>query len=199
MRSKFIIAILAIATAVVAYLIISPILNKKEIKKETSQKQNDNEVSLEKTTQYKDPAGFSFKYPSALLMEKKEATDEAVYTDIIITSPNNKGNIEIDVISFENDTIEFDKGFTKPKEASLAGIKAQESESKKSIELKAIDTGVLFTIALNHEGEKNFWLPVYSGILKSFTLALPEEETAPVYDSGETSSDIEFEGEEIIE
>lgn len=160
--------------------------------------------------EYTDPAGFSFSYPDNLSIEKTEIEDPNAYADLQIYSKDVNGSIKLKIVdtkftslnawldstgakplSSGNDTT----GKNIPSKKKLGNLDALEVKTTDRLMLGALDQKVLFTIEVPLVEEK-FWMEVYEKILEEFSFVSPETNTT----SGEsTSSDVTFEGEEVIE
>lgn len=155
---------------------------------------------------YADEAGFTFSYPSDVVVEKKDLA-KADYSRLQMTSSRAKGSIDIQASDTTEKTVdawlkenkaEATESASTP--VKLGHVDAKELKSDDSLSLVALEKGVVFTITAQSDTDFAYWEKVYRVIVDSFTFTLPEEDTsaapAPAQD---TSGGIMFEGEEVIE
>lgn len=155
--------------------------------------------TLEKTTpsetyiEYTDPAGFNFSYPDNLSISKAEIEDPSTYTDLEIFSKDVNGSLNLKIADSNfaslDDWLKANQipPSTLTKEANLGDLKALEVKTADRLLLGSLDEGVLFTIELPLI-EEDFWMKVYNRLLTAFTFVSPY-----------SSTDVTFEGEEIVE
>lgn len=152
---------------------------------------------------YTDPSGFSFNYPDNLSLTKNEINSPTTYADIQLTSKDVEGslNLKISDSKFAS-TEEWVKAnqFTisqTPNEVKLGDLKAVEVTTGNKLLLGALDSGVLFTIETSLGERKDFWMSVYKSVLTDFSFVQPAKDTAA--SQGASSSDVSFEGEDVVE
>lgn len=152
---------------------------------------------------YTDPAGFEFSYPDNLSISKAEIEDPKIYTDLEIYSKDVSGSIKIKIADTKIATLSAwlkDNNIpdsNAPKETKLGNLKALEVKTNDRLMLGALDQGVLFTVEMPRV-EEDFWMKVYDKVASGFTFVTPEE-TATSGTSDSSASDVQFEGEEVIE
>lgn len=156
--------------------------------------------------EYSDPSGFSFQYPQDVSFEKKENNDSTVYADLAFSAKDIKGSMVVFINDTSLKTIDEWSEKIPPginpengKDAELAELKAKEIQDERSIMLAAVDQGVLFTINVTFDGEKDFWTEVYKTLAASFSFTKAEGSSVTSSSSDSTSEDVIFEGEEVIE
>lgn len=142
---------------------------------------------------YSDPSGFSFNYPDNLSLTKNDLTD-ATYADLQLSSKGVEGSLNLKVTDSKFlSTEEWVKSIKDidgtPKEVKLGNLKALEVKTPSGIKLASVDQGVIFTIEVS---QNDFWTKVYSKLLSDFSFTQPAQDT-------NTSSDVSFEGEEVVE
>lgn len=155
---------------------------------------------------YADPSGFSFSYPDNLSLVSNEPKTTRVYSDLDLSAKGfTKGlKIEISDSSFKslNDWVKANETEqSTKKDVKLGTLKAIEITASNRILLGALDQGVLFTIDASLSENKDFWMEVYNQVVKDFTFVAAGKDTAkaPTTQSvGESSSDVTFEGEEVV-
>lgn len=144
---------------------------------------------------YNDPSGFSLSYPDNLSRVKNDITDDSTYTDIQLTSKDVSGSLNLKITDSKfttlDDWLKLNKGTAK--ETQLGSLKAMEVITTDRLLLGALDKGVFFTIEIPLI-EKDFWMKVYSKVLTSFSFSSPQAQSADT-----STSDVSFEGEEVIE
>lgn len=152
--------------------------------------------------EYADPTGFSFSYPDNLSLEKQEVEDEKTYATLQLSSKEVSGSLSLKITDSNIKTLdEWAKKNAPtgtPKEVKLGSLKALEVKTSDRLFLGALDQGILFTIEMPLI-EEGFWGKVYSKILADFSFATPTQETTDQGATVSSSSDIVFEGEEVIE
>lgn len=150
-----------------------------------------------RTKEYIDPSGFKFSYPGGLILDKKEITNNQIYSSIEISSPENPGKISIDVSSTNASTLKIPNS-VKTKTLTLGDLNAQQYEDKSQIITLALDTGVLFTIKADYGTKRDFWLSVNEKITSSFAFVAPDNQSSTSSSSVPDDSIVD-EGEEVIE
>lgn len=153
--------------------------------------------------EYTDPTGFSFNYPDNLSISKNEIEDPNIYTDLQLFSKDVNGSINLKIADSKFKKLEDWLAANKipnsitPKETNFGNLKALEVRTSDRLLLGSLDQGVLFTVEIPLI-EEDFWMKVYQKLLANFTFIAPEvSNTQGVTDS--SSSDVIFEGEEVVE
>lgn len=157
-----------------------------------------------KTKEYIDASGFSFKYPDDVTVEKLEATDDTIYSQLKL-SAQIEGSVVIIVQDTEFKTFEdwkvSNNTVSNVKEVTLGSLKGNEVHVGTLTRTIAIDQGILFSLDLDAKENKDYWDKVYEGIRTSFTFKAPENSvstgTTTSADTG-AGDDVIFE-EEVIE
>lgn len=153
--------------------------------------------------QYTDPSGFSFSYPDNLSISKAEIEDPNTYTDLQLFSKDVNGSINLKIADSKLKTLDEWLKINKippaiaPKEVNLGSLKALEVKLSDRLLLASLDQGVLFTVEMPRV-EEDFWMKVYQKLLADFTFTAPEA-VSPQGVTDSSSSDITFEGEEVVE
>lgn len=159
----------------------------------------------EKLSQYSDSAGFSFKYPSSVLVESSDTSDANTYSDLKISASDVSGEIKVKVedkqsLSSDEDSNKALSSSPDAKEIVLAGIKGQEIKVDNGINSKFLDKDILFTIEVDFGEEKEFWQKVYNTMVSTFEFSNPSDsQDSTQTDNSQTEEEVIFEGEEIIE
>lgn len=153
----------------------------------------------ENLTQYIDPSGFTLSYPDNLSITKGDPEDESTYADIQLSSKDVNGSLSLKITDSEFVSLdEWIKSETDnpkaSKEVKLGNLKAEEIKLSDRLLLGALDQGILFIVEMPLVEEK-FWSKVYTDVLGSFSFAAPEA----VAGSTDSSDDVSFEGEEVVE
>ena len=151
---------------------------------------------------FEDPAGFLFKYPENLTIKINKTTDQSVFSSLTLTSKSEKGNISIEVVTSNLQSLEdwlSENNITaKRQKINLADLDAINFEQAGKVITTAVDIGTLLTFTVDYQKNKNYWLDVNKTILSTFAFSAPEEAPAGVSDSS-ADEDVIFEGEEVIE
>ena len=158
-------------------------------------------VPSKSLNEYTDGSGFSFSYPDNVMVQKKEAA-ASVYADLQLVSSNIPGSITFKVADpklatssawvRKNDKLESSK-----KEITVAGIAGYELKAEKGLLTGFIDQGILFTIEVDFQNEKDFWQDIYGTFVETFAFTQAEKESDG---SGlGLEGDVTFEDEEIVE
>ncbi len=150
--------------------------------------------------EYEDPSGFTFSYPDNISITKSDTEDESTYADLQLSSKEVNGSLSFKIVDSKFKTLdEWVKSTTTtpqiPKEAKLGNLKALEIKLSDRLLLGALDQGILFTIEVPAV-EETFWQKVYQKLLTDFSFAAPQTASE---DSGSSSNEVIFEGEEIVE
>lgn len=196
MNKKIIILILIIGLmAVAGKFLLFPNAQKTSLNSPSQQAVNVSVTPSETLKTYSDPSGFSFNYPDNLSLAPNELTD-ATYAEVQLTAKGVGGSLILKITDSKFKTLdEWAKSIKdaegSPKETKLGSLKALEIKTASGIKLASVDQGVLFSIDVS---QNDFWIKVYNKILPEFTFAPPSQDNA--YDG---SSDVSFEGEEVVE
>lgn len=151
--------------------------------------------------QYSDPAGFTISYPDDLSLSVNDSINNSTYADITLTSKKTSGTVKIIAADTKfasvGDWLKDTKNISS-KEVSLANLKAVEVVKEDGLLLAAVDSGVLFTLEASFAGQEQFWINVYNNILSSFSFNSTQGADGPAQ-TVDNSSDVVFEGEEVVE
>ncbi|MBI2040324.1 hypothetical protein HYT18_04585 [Candidatus Microgenomates bacterium] len=151
--------------------------------------------------EYTDPSGFSFSYPDNLSISKAEIEDTTTYADLQLFSQDVNGSITIKITDSKFTSLDdwLKENKIPPdnisKEVRLGNLNGLEVRTSDRLLTAALDQGVLFTIELPLI-EQDFWMKVYEGILAEFTFVSPDTTASQ---GTSDSSDVIFEGEEVVE
>lgn len=153
----------------------------------------------ETLTTYEDPSGFTLSYPDNLSITKQDVTDNNTYADIQLSSKDVNGSLKLNISDSKFKTIdEWIKSNNiatqSAKQVKLGNLPATEIKTKDRLLLGALDKGVLFSIEIPLI-EEDFWMKVYNKVLAGFTFTAPDTTQT----SSDSSSDVSFEGEEVVE
>ena len=159
------------------------------------------EVTLSETTKtYADPNGFTFNYPDNLSLVNNETTDSSTYADIQLLAKGVDGSLNIKIVDSKYPTLNAyfkeNKITDTPKEIKLGNLKAQEVKVSNKLLLASLDQGILFTVEVSQGVKSEFWNKVYNKVISDFSFASPTQDNAS---SSDGSSDVSFEGEEVVE
>lgn len=155
---------------------------------------------------WKDPAGFSFKYPKGLVVDKHDE-DKENYAHIEFTDPSHPGS----VIVWAKDTTAADAaGWVKADktlsgaasvDTTLGGLSAKKvvvSGETRSMTVGTVSDGIVFSVvAASPEGD--YWQGVLETITGSFVF--DQEEGAPATGEAPTTAggDVSVDEEEVVE
>ena len=158
---------------------------------------------------WEDPAGFSFTYPSDMMVNKHDE-DTKNYAHVELTNAGHSGNIIIWVKDTAYQTIAaWVKGDstvrTAPsvdttlggKEAKKISLVQSASGGKKMI-TGAIDVDVLVTVEADMQTDEPYWTEIYAGIIQTFAFT----DTGTASDTGaDTGTDYSSQAdeEEVLE
>lgn len=166
----------------------------------------DNEESSPSTTlnKYRDSAGFFFEYPENVKIEKKESKDTTTYASLSLSSSQVSGSISFDVSDTKfrsiDEWVKASGKESKAKGVKLGELSGKEIDTEEKIMTAALDKGILFSIEVTSENDKDFWQNVYTTFLSTFAFSTPEApQTGSTNGSVTGETDIIFEGEEVIE
>ncbi|MBI2337718.1 hypothetical protein HYU95_00895 [Candidatus Daviesbacteria bacterium] len=206
MRKYLILIVCLLVTLVVsAYLLLTPkkpatpLLNPSTI---FEQKQVKKVLPSETLIEYTDPSGFSFSYPDNLSIVSREITDNNTYADIQLFSKEVSGSLSLKITDSKFKTLDewLKKNIsagTTSKDVKLGTLSAKEIILSDRLLLGALDQGISFNIEMPRV-EEDFWMNVYNKILSDFSFAAPESAASQAA-ANTPSSDIVFEGEEVVE
>lgn len=187
------------------------LLQKRETKSPLPEKQAVETKKLPSTSlkEYADPSGFTLSYPDDLSVAANE-TDESTYADVAFTSEEVDGTVTVHITDSKLKSLDtWFAGENFPndamvKEVTLGEMKAREVREDSGVTLAALDQGVLFTINTSFQDEKDFWQSAYDKVVSTFSFAQPEggqsaASSGSFSGSSGSSSDVIFEGEEVVE
>ena len=144
---------------------------------------------------YIDTAGFSFKYPEDLIVNKKDTSDPAVYASLEIVSGQAKGSISINVLDTKfksaDDWLSANK-LVSAKEIKIGEMSGKEATLNNKVTAAALDQGILFQIEVDSQDQK-YWADVYNTILSSFSFAPQQSSNQP----SDNSSDVILDEETV--
>ena len=170
----------------------SPKLSQEGIQKQI----NPSEILIE----YNDPSGFTFSYPDNLSIVKNEVEDDITFADLQLSSNDISGSLSFKITESKltslDEYLKINKITQTPKEVSMGKLEAIEVKLGDRLILASLDQGVLFNIEVPLI-EEDFWMKVYKDILTNFSFASPEVVTSQ--DNSVLTSDVSFEGEEVVE
>ncbi len=139
---------------------------------------------------YADSSGFTFNYPEDVALTKQEINDTITYANLELTSTKAPGKISVNIQ--DSNVTSIDQWLAKntqasvsatAKEVKLGDLSAREIKVEDTLVTAALDKGILFTIKIDPQSEKDYWFAVYNTILSSFSFAAPQA-AAPASDSG---------------
>jgi len=152
-----------------------------------------------------DPAGFSFKYPNDLTVNKHDE-DTKNYAHVELTSTGHAGNIIIWAKDTTYQTVaEWIKGdatvSAAPSVDTTLGLKEAKklilSGTTKKMITAAIDEDVLVTVEGDMQTDEAYWTDIYAGIVQTFAFTAPN---ADADTAGQTVPDAgQFDEEEVLE
>lgn len=159
-------------------------------------------VPSETFKEYFDPSGFTFSYPDNLSIVKKDLEDNNTYADLQLASKEVNGSLllKISDSSFAtlDDWLKLNQAATQAsKEVKLGNLKAVEVKTNDRLLLGALDKGVFFSIEVPLI-EQDFWMKVYNQVLTDFSFTAPET-VASEGNINDSSTDVVFEGEDVVE
>ncbi|MBI2036552.1 hypothetical protein HYT17_02905 [Candidatus Microgenomates bacterium] len=151
--------------------------------------------------QYSDPAGFTISYPDDLNLSVNENIDANTYAHITLASNKADGSIAFRAVDTKFTSLAdwlASTNATSNKETKLGVLTALEVRKEDGLLTSAVDSGILFTLEAVFAGKEQFWSNVYNNILSSFSFNSTQE-TEGKSQNIDSSSEVVFEGEEIIE
>ncbi len=149
---------------------------------------------------YTDGSGFTFNYPEDVVLTKQDINDSITYSNLELTSAKSPGKISVKIQ--DSDVASIDQWLAKntkasvsatAKEVKLGDLSAREIQVGDAFVTAALDKGILFTIKVDPQKEKDYWVSVYNAILPSFSFVSPS--AAPVASSDQSSDDVVLEEE----
>ena len=150
--------------------------------------------------EYVDDAGFSFKYPDDIQVDRIEVNDSITYSSLELTSREAKGKIIIKVTDTKDKSIDdwlVKEGLKGDiKEIEIGEISGKEVNVNNKITAAALDQNILFTIEVDAQS-KNYWQSSYDTILSSFNF-VSQTESVQTQEPLDDSSDAVLE-EDIVE
>jgi len=159
---------------------------------------------------YQNPSGFEFQYPQSVRVDENE--NPASYADILILSNDLSGQMSVKVtdtkVKSADEWLKKESilpKITEKKQIILADIEAVQVATPGGILAVAVDQGALFVVHLDWMENGDYWKEIYETFLSSFAFVAPtktnpqQKQPAASEAGGGGSSDIIFEGEEIIE
>lgn len=200
MGKKIILIVILIGLAVSGFFILNPFKKESAPQSPLTTQNSTKEISPSKTlTDYTDPSGFSLSYPDNLSIVKNE-TDDNTYTDIQLNSKDVSGSLNLKISDSKFSTLDKwlklnqEAAEDSPKEIKLGSLKGLEIKTADRLLLGALDKGIFFSIEMPLI-ETNFWMKVYDSVLTSFSFTSPDTSSS----GADTSQDVTFEGEEVVE
>lgn len=177
--------------AVVGKILLFPSTQKISLNSPAQQAVSVPGAPSETTKTYSDSSGFSFNYPDNLSLTPNKLTD-ATYAEVQLSAKGVEGNLILKItdskfVSVDEWAKSIKDAQKASKEAKLGSLKALEIKTAKGLKLAAIDQGVLFSIDVS---QNDFWMKVYSKVIADFSFAPPAQDS---------TSDVLFEGEEVVE
>lgn len=159
---------------------------------------------------YQNPSGFEFQHPQSVRIDENE--DPTSYADITILSDDLSGQMSVKVtdtkVKSADEWLKKESilpKITEKKQIILADIEAVQVATPGGILAVAVDHGALFVIRLDWMENGDYWKEIYETFLSSFAFVAPtktnpqQQRPTASEAGGGGSSDIIFEGEEIIE
>ena len=155
---------------------------------------------------YTDPSGFSFNYPDNLSLGNNELKDNNTYAQLQLTTKETGGSLSLKISDSKFKSIdEWVKQNTStqpPKVVNLGNLKGLEIKVGDRLLLGVLDSGILFNIEVPLGETKDYWMKVYSSVIKDFSFAPPAKDNTALQGSSQgsgSSDDVSFEGEEVVE
>lgn len=203
---NIIIAVIAILIAASIFVLIKSSRSSQKSPASTSQNEN---LLLptpdKKLLSYTDESGLAFQYPQGILVNKKELTNNLLYSSIELTATGSSETITITAEESSLNTVDdWFKGtkktsvFGEIKKIKLADLDARQFEANNAKTTIALDQGVLFTIATNAKKNSELF-KVYDKVIGSFTFVQPSQSVEESPQNEEDFSSDVIEEEELIE
>lgn len=158
------------------------------------------EITPSKTLKtYTDSSGFSFNYPDNLSLLNNELRDENSYAELQLTANGVAGSLVLKIAdsklaSLDEWVKDKNSSAEAPKEVKFGNLKALQIKNNDKLIIGALDQGILFTIEVP---QKDFWMEVLDIVTTDFSFTQPSTGDASVGDG--SSSDVTFDGEEVVE
>lgn len=205
MNKKIFFILFVITFAVVFYIIFS--LKKQEvfrspiITNEPLLSPTESESSNNTEKKYSDASGFSFFYPANIIVNKIETKNETIYSSLEIISKKETGKISFLVTSTNLKKVDdyFTDKKKEIKKLKIAEMEARQIAEEKKITTVALDQGALFTIMVDYQTSKDFWVGVNNKIISTFAFTPPEQTETTSQGSAGSQEDVIYEGEEEIQ
>lgn len=185
---------------ILGIFILNPFKQKSIVSPNLSQQQTSQTIPSKTLKTYTDPSGFSFNYPDNLSLLNNELKDANSYAELQLTVSGVAGSLFLKIADSKLVTIdEWVKTNNStptetPKEGKLGNLRALQIKSNDKLVLGALDQGILFTIEIPQE---DFWKEVLNIVIADFSFAQPPADEVSPGDS--SSSDVTFDGEEVVE
>lgn len=150
------------------------------------------------TKTYTDDVGFQFDYPDDLIVEKKESTNSAVYTDVRVISKTAAGSLSFLVEDTKEKTIDdwMNKNIisssSAEKAVTLGNIQAKVITQNDMTIIVAIDQKVLFKLEVRPEKENDYWNAAFATVLSSFSFFTPQAATAS------SNAEVNIGGDDVV-
>ena len=208
MTKKKVVVILIILAVIGAFVFIFKSLGNRPAPSPEQDLTQDKPTLSKKLKTFTDSSGFKFSYADNLQLTTIETKGPDIYSKLEIVSEDLEGSINItvsqtDLKPFEQwkKASEITLKDSEVKKIKLGDLTAQQFVSDGKTVTVSLDQGVLFTISVTPEDDKNFWKEAYEAVVKTFSLTPPPANAVPEDSSGGSAgdSDIIFEGEEVIE
>lgn len=197
-KKSILVLIIFLILAIGAYFTVSP-FRQKDFKSPISLNQKPLEITVSKTLKnYADPTGFSFNYPDNFSILNNELKPENSYAEMQLTAGSMEGSLVLKIedtkLKTLNDWVKANTATSsaQPKEVNMGTLKAFEIEKNNKLLLGALDQGILFTIEIPNGKNKDFWMKTLDIVLADFSFVQPQAQTS-------SSSDVSFDGEEVVE
>jgi len=156
---------------------------------------------------WEDPAGFSFKYPSDLMVNKHDEDTEN-YAHVELTSAGHSGSVIIWVKDTTYQSVDaWVKGDSMVKtspsvDTTLGGYEAKKiivSGASKKMITAAIDVDVLVTVEADMQTDEPYWTDVYAGIIQTFVFASRDDMSGNAEEQTDIGGGSEVDEEEVLE
>ncbi len=196
---KILLPLVLIGLISVGFLVFRPGGQKSPLPSSSQPAANKPILPSETFINYADPAGFSFSYPDNLSITKQDIGNNT-YADLQLSSKDVSGSLSLKISDSKFKSIDewlnLNKAAAKEpaQEAKLGNLKAMELKTPDRIFAGALDQGILFTVEMPRI-EEDFWMKVYSKFLNSFSFVTPTLQG----NTGTSSEDVTFEGEEVVD
>ena len=185
---------------ILGILILNP-FKQKNLLSPVNINQQPAQISPSKTLKtYTDPSGFSFNYPDNLSLLNNELKDESSYAELQLTANGVAGSLVLTITDSKlaslDEWVKMKNSSPQeaPKDMNLGNLKALQIKSNDKLILGVLDQGILFTIEIP-QGQ-DFWTEVLNIVLIDFSFAPPSAGSSA---GDSSSSDVTFDGEEVVE